>query len=126
MFYGNIFWFEDKEGAFYMRRDEEISYSQYLFILDILDAYKEAYRISNELERRWLNRRYGESIKQLEKDIIEANKVGFAERGANANEIVYGATHTEEKWAEIHNRGKENQLKSNDSNSNSENKGADR
>ena len=78
--------------------NDHLSYSQYLFLTDCVNAYEQAKSDMDDNDRDKLEKKYESPIKD---DIIPELKTskekGFKSRPINSDEVILGKTHTKEE-----------------------------
>ena len=79
---------------------EQLSYSQYLFLLDIYNAYEDVKNVLDNVDRSKLEQEYEESMNEVKENLEKTRQTGFAIRSTNSNEVIVGLTRTKEEIKE--------------------------
>lgn len=74
-----------------------LSYSQYLFLSDYLNAYEDVKKELDDRDREILEKKYEKAMKEIKDELDSSLQSGFTVRVLNKNEIIIGKTRTIEE-----------------------------
>ena len=74
-----------------------LSYSQYLFLSDYLNAYEDAKKELDDEHRKILENNYEKAMKDIKDELDSSLQSGFTVRVPNKNEVIIGKTRTFEE-----------------------------
>lgn len=77
--------------------EKGVSYSQFLFLSDCLNAYEDVKKELDDRRREMLEKKYEDEMKDIKDEIDRSLQLGFTHIDLNKNEVIIGKTHTKEE-----------------------------